>query len=384
MQIPTRILSYQQDLTALRRQIHAAPELLFDVHETANLVTQKLGEFGVDEIVTGIGRTGVVGVINGSKKGPVIGLRADMDALPIRETTGLSYASKTAGVMHACGHDGHTAMLLGAARYLAETREFSGQVVLIFQPAEEGGGGGKEMVDDGLMERFGIEQVFGLHIYPNPVKNTFAICHGPALAAVDTFSIRMVGCGGHAAKPQVCADPIVAASNLVASLQTIVSRNTDPMAALVISVTTFNAGQTTNVIPSEAILTGTVRTLSEECRSLAERQIKTMANAVALAHGCRAENEYSRQYPVMCNHEKQAGIAADVAAGLVGEDNVNRRYPASMGGEDFAFMLNAREGAMIFLGQGPGPELHHPDFDFNDEMIPLGVAYWVRLIEAFS
>lgn len=381
MKISALVQSYQEDLAAIRQQIHSHPELLFDVHSTASLVVQKLNEFGVDEVVTGFGRTGVVGVINGNNRGPVIGLRADMDALPIHETTDLAYASKTAGVMHACGHDGHTAMLLGAARYLAETRKFSGQVVLIFQPAEEGGGGGKEMVEDGLMERFGIEQIFGLHVYPSQNKNTFAICYGPALAAVDEFSIRVVGRGGHAAKPQATLDPIIAASNIVTSLQSIVSRNTDPMEALIISVTTFNAGQATNVIPGEAVLSGTVRTLSEDNRILAERNIKKIAVSVAQAYGCKAEVVYQRQYPVMSNHVEQAEFSADIAAGLVGDRNVNRDHPASMGGEDFAFMLNVRPGAMIFLGQGPGPELHNPDFDFDDGMISLGVSYWASLVE---
>ncbi|MEW7009083.1 M20 aminoacylase family protein [Lentilitoribacter sp. EG35] len=381
MNISSRVLSYEDGLIAIRQQIHANPELLFDVHSTASLVEQKLNEYGVDKVITGIGRAGVVGVINGRKGGPVIGLRADMDALPIQETTNLPYSSKKAGLMHACGHDGHTTMLLGAARYLAETRNFSGQVVLIFQPAEEGGGGGKEMVDDGLMERFAIEQVFGLHVYPSPKKGTFAICYGAALAAIDTFSIRVIGRGGHVAKPHTCLDPVIAASDIVTSLQSIVSRSADPMEPFVVSVTTFHAGQTTNIIPAEAILTGSVRTLSEGIRDLAERQIKKIASSVAQAHGCEIEIEHQQLYPVMSNHAEQAKYSADIATELVGADNVNRKHPASMGGEDFAFMLNVRPGAIIFLGQGPGPELHNSGFDFDDSIISLGVSYWVKLVE---
>ncbi|MCV2894968.1 M20 aminoacylase family protein [Lentibacter sp. XHP0401] len=381
MTLDTRIAAMHDDLTKIRRHIHANPELLFDVQRTAALVTDELTKYGVDDVVNGIGRTGVVGVIKGSRSGSVIGLRADMDALPLQEEAGPVHASKIAGRMHACGHDGHTTMLLGAARYLAETRDFAGTVIVIFQPAEEGGGGGREMVNDGLMERFGIDHVYGLHIFPNDRAGTFAIRKGPILAAVDTFSIRIGGRGGHAAKPQATIDPIVAGANVVSALQTIASRSADPKTPLVVSVTSFNAGQATNVIPQEAILTGTVRSLSTDVRDLAEQRIKKIVPAVALAYGCTAELTYERLYPVMSNHLHQTEIAADVAATLVGEEQVNRDYPSSMGGEDFAFMLEARPGAMIFLGQGPGPELHNTAFDFNDAVIPLGVAWWVQLVK---
>ena len=382
MQINKNLLGYKDEFTALRRQIHANPELLFDVHETAALVAQKLREFGADEVVTGIGRTGVVGVIKGATPGRTIGLRADMDALPIPEETGLSYASTNPGLMHACGHDGHTAMLLGAAKYLSATRDFARNAVVIFQPAEEGGGGGREMVEDGLMDRFDIQEVFGLHTFPHKLCGSFSVRSGPVLASVDTFEIQVFGKGSHAAKPQASIDPIVIASNIVQSLQTITSRGVDPKEALVVSVTTFNAGQATNVIPQKAVLTGTVRSLCSEVRNSAEVQLTRIVMDTAAAHGAVAKVSYQRDYPVMSNHVPQATIAADVAASMVGEVNVDRDFPSSMGGEDFAFMLQERPGAMIFMDQGPGPELHHPEFDFNDEVLLTGMSFWVNLMQS--
>ncbi len=376
-----RIATYHDDLTAIRRQLHAHPELLFDVHATAALVAGKLREYGLDEVVTGIGRTGIVGVIRGNRPGPVIGLRADMDALPIQEEPGLPHASAIAGRMHACGHDGHTAMLLGAACCLAETRDFPGTAVFIFQPTEEGGGGGREMVNDGLMERFGIQEVYGLHVYPNDRAGTFEIRTGPVLASVDTFSITIKGKGGHVAKPHTSIDPIMAGANLVAALQTVTSQSTDPKEALVVGVTTFNAGNANNVIPEQAVLTGSVRSLSPQVRDMAEKRINRIVQSVSETYGACADLDYQRLYPVMVNHAKNAERAANVAAALVGEANVNREYPSSLGGEDFAFMLEERPGAMIFLGQGPGPDLHNPAYDFNDAVIPLGVAYWIALME---
>ncbi|NIZ61247.1 amidohydrolase [Sedimentitalea sp. CY04] len=383
MPINKNLLRYKDEFTALRRQIHANPELLFDVHETAALVAQKLRDFGVDEVVTGIGRTGVVGVIKGAAPGRTIGLRADMDALPIPEETGLSYAStRLTALMHACGHDGHTSMLLGAAKYLSETRDFAGTAVVIFQPAEEGGGGGREMVEGGLMDRFDIQEVYGLHTFPHQHSGAFAIRPGPVLASVDTFEIQVSGKGAHAAKPQASIDPIVTASSIVQSLQTITSRGVDPKEALVVSVTTFNAGQATNVIPQKAVLTGTVRSLCSKVREAAEVQLTRIVSGTAAAHGAVAEIAYQRDYPVMSNHAAQATIAADVAAGMVGEANVNRNFPSSMGGEDFAFMLQERPGAMIFMDQGLGPELHHPAFDFNDDVLLTGMSFWVNLMQS--
>ncbi|MVO16579.1 M20 aminoacylase family protein [Parasedimentitalea huanghaiensis] len=382
MQSNPNFYGYEDEFVALRRQIHANPELLFDVHETAALVAKKLREFGVDEVVTGIGQTGVVGVIKGSSPGRTIGLRADMDALPIPEETGVEYTSVKPGLMPACGHDGHTAMLLGAAKYLSDTRDFSGTAVVIFQPAEEGGGGGREMVQDGMMERFNIQEVYGLHTFPNTRCGAFAIRSGAALASVDTFEIQIAGKGAHAAKPQASVDPIVIASNIVQSLQSITSRGVDPKEALVVSVTTFNAGQATNVIPQKALLTGTVRSLSAEVRDLAEAQLTRIVTGTAAAHRAVAKVNYTRDYPVMSNHAVQAMIAADVAASLVGDDNVDRDFPSSMGGEDFAFMLQKRPGAMIFMDQGPGPELHNPAFDFNDDVLLTGMSFWVKLMQS--
>ena len=381
MTIPDRITALHGDLTVLRRDLHAHPELLFDVHRTAALVARKLDEYGVDKVVTGLGRTGVVGVIRGSRPGPVIGLRADMDALPLQEETGLPHASTHPGVMHACGHDGHVAMLLGAARHLAETRAFAGTAVVIFQPAEEGGGGGREMVADGLMERFGIDEVYGLHVYPNAPAGHFAIRCGPFLASVDSFTITIRGKGGHVARPHGAIDPIVTGASMIGALQTITSRSADPKEALVVGVTTFNAGHADNVIAEQAILTGSVRSLSPQVRDMVEERMRCIVRSVAQTHGAQADLDYRRLYPVMVNHAENARRAADVAATLVGEANVERNYPATLGGEDFAFMLEARPGAMIFLGQGAGPDLHNPGFDFNDAVIPLGVAYWVALIE---
>ncbi len=384
MPIVNRIAEYHAELTQIRQQIHANPELLFDVYETADLIEEKLKQYGVDQIVTGIGRTGVVAVIKGNvtgKNSKVIALRADMDALPITEANQLDYASKNSGKMHACGHDGHSSMLLGAAKYLAETRNFCGQVVCIFQPAEEGGGGGREMVDDGMMERFNIDEVYGMHTYPSEKAGAFAIRKGPVLASADFFSIHIQGLGSHAAKPHTSIDPIIIGADIIQALQTITSRSVDPMEALVISVTQFNAGSADNVIAQTASLSGTVRSLSPNVRDLAEKRIAEIVNGVVKLHGGKVELEYHRNYPVMVNHAEQVDVAADIAELIVGKDNVDRNVSASMGAEDFAFMLNKRPGAMIFISQGPGPELHHPEFNFNDEIIPIGVSFWVKLVE---
>ncbi|NRA88439.1 MAG: amidohydrolase [Rhizobiales bacterium] len=384
MPIINRIADYHTELTEIRQQIHANPELLFDVFETAELIVEKLKEYGVDQIVTGIGRTGVVAVIKGDMVGEdakVIGLRADMDALPITEASKLDYVSKNIGKMHACGHDGHSSMLLGAAKYLAETRNFCGEVVCIFQPAEEGGGGGKEMVDDGMMERFNIDEVYGMHTYPDEKLGTFAIRKGAVLASADFFTIDIVGLGSHAAKSHTSIDPIIIGADIVQTLQSITSRSVDPMAALVISVTQFNAGTADNVIAQTASLSGTVRSLSPKVRDLAQKRITEIVNGVVGLHGGKVELEYRRNYPVMSNHADQVDVAADIADLIVGEENVERDVAASMGAEDFAFMLNKRPDAMIFISQGPGPELHHPEFNFNDEIIPIGVSFWVKLAE---
>ncbi|TCD13738.1 M20 aminoacylase family protein [Oricola cellulosilytica] len=383
MPILNRAHQLQPEVAEWRRHLHMNPELLFDVHDTAAFVAEKLREFGCDEVATGIGRTGVVGVIKGAR-GPAgtIGLRADMDALPIREETGKAYQSRVAGKMHACGHDGHTAMLLGASKYLAETRNFAGTIVVIFQPAEEGGGGGDAMVKDSMMERFGIERVFGMHNMPGVPAGAFSIRPGPFFAATDEFRIEIKGKGGHAAMPHQTVDPIVAASQLVTALQTIASRNTDPISSIVVSVTKFNAGSAHNVIPETAEMSGTVRTLSAESRKLGEVRIRTLTEGIAAAHGAIATVEYRNGYPVTVNHEAEAVFAAKQAARIVGDSAVDTSAPPLMGGEDFSYMLEARPGAMILIGNGETAGLHHPAYDFNDEIIPLGISYWAALAEA--
>ena len=370
MPIVNRFADFQDDLVATRRDIHRHPELMYDVQRTAAAVAEKLRAFGVDEVTTAIGRTGVVGVIRGRKNsgGRVIGLRADMDALPLRETTGKPYASEIDGKMHACGHDGHTTMLLGAARYLAETRNFDGTAIVIFQPAEEGGGGGKAMIEDGLMERWKIEEVYGMHNMPGQPVGTFAIRKGPILASTDEFTIDITGNGGHAAKPHTTIDPIVVGASLVQALQTIVSRNINPTDSVVVSVTKFHAGEAYNIIPSTARVAGTVRTLRAEDRDLAERRIRAIV-------------DYDRNYPVTRNHPLQTDFAAGVAREIAGAANVDSESPPMLGGEDFSYMLEARPGAFIFIGQGDTAGLHNPAYDFNDEIIPIGCSYWARLIE---
>jgi hippurate hydrolase len=382
MPIINRIADFHEEVTEWRRDIHAHPELQFDVHRTAALVSDKLKAFGVDEVVTGIGRTGVVGVIKGRKtdSGRTIGLRADMDALPIQETVDRPHKSRTDGVMHACGHDGHTAMLLGAAKYLAETRNFDGTAIVIFQPAEEGGGGGREMVNEGMMERFSIDEVYGMHNAPGIPFGHFALRRGPMMASADLFIIDIEGYGGHAARPQRCIDTTLVGAHIMTALQSIVARNIDPVEGAVISVTTFHAGDTFNVIPQTARLTGTARTLSPQIRDLLEKRMKEVVENTAAAFGATARLDYQRHYPVLSNHARQAEFAAAVA-GQVAGDNVDLETPPVMGGEDFSFMLEARPGAFIYLGQGDTRYLHHPEYDFNDEIIPIGCSYWARLVE---
>ena len=383
MSLLPEIIAMKEEVTGWRRHLHERPELLFDVNETSAFVAEKLREFGCDEVVTGLGRTGVVGLIRGRPggNGPTIGLRADMDALPITEITGAPWASRTPGKMHACGHDGHTAMLLGAAQHLAKTRNFNGAVAVIFQPAEEGGGGGREMVNDGLMERFGIAQVFGMHNMPGLPVGQFAIRPGPIMASTDEFRIKLTGRGGHAAMPHKSIDPIVAASALVMSIQTIASRNADPLESLVISVTKFIAGTAYNIIPEEVELAGTIRTLNADMRKLAVDRLRDVVQSVSLAHQVTADFHHLPNYPVTFNHAAETEFAADVAASVSGNEAVDRYVAPTMGGEDFSYMLEARPGAFIFLGNGDTAGLHHPAYDFNDEAIPHGISYWVRLVE---
>lgn len=381
MPIKNRFAELLPEISAWRQDLHANPEILFETHRTSGIVAEKLRAFGCDEVVEGLGRTGVVGVIRGRAdgSGKVVGLRADMDALPIPEATGLPYASKTPGAMHACGHDGHTAMLLGAAQYLAETRNFDGTCVVIFQPAEEGGGGGREMVEDGLMEQFGIQEVYGMHNWPGVPTGSFAIRPGPFFAATDQFEITVRGRGGHAAKPHDTVDPTVTASQIVLALQTIASRNADPIHQIVVSVTSFQTSSTAfNVIPQQVALKGTVRTLDEGIRALAETRLGEIASGIAQAMGGTAEVNYYKGYPVMVNADAETEFAAEVARKVSGDC---AEAPLVMGGEDFAYLLNARPGAYILVGNGDSASVHHPEYNFNDEAIPAGCSWWAEIVE---
>ena len=383
MPIVNRVADLHGEITAWRRDIHAHPELLYDVERTAGSVAEKLRQFGCDEVVTGIGRTGVVGVIRGRKGdgGRVIGLRADMDALPIQEANDVPYKSIVPGKMHACGHDGHTAMLLGASRYLAETRNFAGTAVVIFQPAEEGGAGGKAMVRDGLMERFRIEEVYGMHNYPGLPLGQFAIRPGPIMAAADRIYIDIQGRGGHAARPHISIDSILVGSQILNQLQSIVARNVDPLDAAVISICQFHAGSADNIIPQTARLSGTARSLTPEVRDLLEQRVREVVEGTAKLYGAKVKLVYKRDYPVTRNHERQAEFAASVAREVAGRERVDDQAAPVMGAEDFSFMLEARPGAFIFVGNGDSAGLHNPAYDFNDEVIPIGTSYWVKLVE---
>ena len=382
MPIVNRIADLHDEITAWRRDIHAHPELQYDVHRTAGSVAEKLKSFGCDEVVPGIGRTGVVGVIRGRKPGgKVVGMRADMDALPLQEETSLPYQSTVPGKMHACGHDGHTAMLLGAAKYLAETRNFAGTAVVIFQPAEEGGGGGRAMVQDGLMTRFGIDEVYGMHNYPGIPLGQFAIRPGPMMASADYIEIALEGKGGHAARPHIAIDTILVGAQIINQLQSIVSRNVDPLDSAVVSICMFQAGHTDNVIPQHALLRGTARSLTPEVRKLLRKRVGEVIEGTARLYGATAKVTYINGYPVTVNHERQAAFAADVAREIAGKDKVDANVAPVMGAEDFSFMLNERPGAFIFVGNGDSAGLHHPAYDFNDETIPVGTSYWARLAE---
>jgi len=382
MPIVNRIAELSDEVALWRQDLHRHPELMFDVFRTAGVVEEKLKQFGCDEIVTGLGRTGVVGVIRGRKgAGRTIGLRADMDALPILEATSVAHKSEVPGKMHACGHDGHTAMLLGAARYLAETRNFAGTAIVIFRPAEEGGGGGREMVNDGVMDRFKIEQVYGMHNMPGVPLGMFAIRSGPFLASADRFEVEITGHGGHAAQPHDCIDPIVAGAQMVNALQTIASRNVGPVDSVVVSVTQFHAGTANNIIPQNAHITGTIRALKKETRALAKQRFHEIVEGVAALNRCKATIDFEDGYPITFNHADETEFATKVAQEIVGADKVMTNVPPVMGAEDFSYMLEARPGAFICIGNGATAGLHHPEYDFNDKAIPYGVSYWARLVE---
>lgn len=383
MPIINRFAEMHAEITEWRRDFHQNPELLYEVHRTAGVVEKKLREFGCDEVVPGIGRTGVVGVIKGrqSASGKVVGLRADMDALPIDEMTGKDYASVVPGIMHACGHDGHTAMLLGAAKYLAETRNFDGTVIVMFQPAEEGGAGAKAMIDDGVMDRFNIQEVYGMHNYPTVPVGEFAMRPGALMASADQISIEINGYGGHAARPHAAIDPIVISAHMITALQTVASRSVDPLKSVVVSICKISAGNAHNVIPQTATMLGTVRTLDPEIRDLAEERIKKIVESTAAAFGATAVCNYGRDYPITVNNPEKTEFAATIAREVAGTDRVDTDYPPVMGGEDFSFMLNERPGAYVFIGNGDTAPVHHPEYDFNDEIIPLGCSYFVRAVE---
>jgi amidohydrolase len=384
MAIINRIGDFHDEMTAWRRDLHAHPELGFEETRTSAVVADKLRAFGLDEVHTGLAKTGVVGVLKAGAGGRAIGLRADMDALPIEEATGLPYASKHPGRMHACGHDGHTTMLLGAARYLAETRNFAGTVYFIFQPAEEMKGGGRVMLEEGLLERFPAEQVFGMHNWPRLPLGQFAMRPGPVMAAADRIEIRLTGRGGHGAMPHFARDPVIAGAQIVSALQTIVARNADPIDRAVVSITQFHAGDTDNVIPHTAMLGGTARSFTPQMRELLERRIGEIGRGIAQALDVEAVVSYERGYPATVNTEVETELAGAAAVAVVGEDKVDRAPMPVMGAEDFAFLLEQRPGSYVFIGNGGGddaPMVHHPQYNFNDETLPYGASYWARLVE---
>ncbi|UYV38891.1 M20 family metallopeptidase [Rhodobacteraceae bacterium D3-12] len=382
MAVINRIASFAEDMTAWRRHIHMNPELGRDCHQTAAFVVERLKEFGITEISTGWAESGVVAVIEGQGEGPTIGLRADMDALPMDEITGLEYASKTPGKMHACGHDGHTAMLLGAAKYLAETRNFKGRAVLLFQPDEEGGGGGEAMVEEGVMEKYAIDEVYAIHNGPGIETGTIALRAGPVMAAVDSFYIDIQGKGGHGAMPQDCVDPVVAAVAMVQAIQTIVSRNNDAQKRLVVSVTQIDTGSASNIVPDTAFICGTVRTFDPEVRDMVERRMGEIVAGQAASFGVEARLNYDRGYPATVNDDAKTGFAAEVARDVVGGAMVDDEATPLMAAEDFSYMLEARPGAYAFVGNGvDGAMVHHPKYDFNDEIAPVGASFLARLVE---
>ena len=394
MKLLPEVLESAEVIKAIRRDIHAHPELCFEENRTADMVAKQLSSWGIT-VHRGLGKTGVVGSIQGSLgSGRSIGLRADMDALPLQEHNRFEHASKHEGKMHACGHDGHTAMLLGAAQYLSNHREFKGSVIFIFQPAEEGGAGAQEMINDGLFKQFPCDAVFGLHNWPGLAEGHFGVTSGPMMASSNEFVITVKGKGGHAALPHNSADPVFAATQMISSLQSIITRNKRPIDAAVLSITQFHAGDASNIIPDSAWVGGTVRTFTLEVLDLIESRLRHIASTVAQAFDCNAEVEFSRNYPPTINHLSETEFAIEVMKDLVGEDGVNPRIDPTMGAEDFAFMLQAKPGCYVFIGNGDGDhrsqghglgpcQLHNPCYDFNDDLLPLGSSYWVNLTQKY-
>ena len=380
-----RIAAIHADVTEWRRDLHMFPEVGFEEERTARIVTEKLQSFGVDDLRTGIATTGVVGIIHGRESGPMIGLRADMDALPMQERNDLPYRSVVDGKMHACGHDGHTAMLLGTAKILAETRDFAGSVALIFQPAEEGGGGGRVMVEEGLFDTADCETVWGLHNWPDMALGTFCPLAGPVMAGIDYFDITIRGQGTHAGMPHDGVDTVLAAAQLVTAIQSVPGRNISPHETATIGVSMFKGSGAYVVMPDEAVIGGSVRYFNPDIRDLAEDRIRNLATGIAQGFGAEAIIDYRKNYPPAINPPAEADQAASIATGLVGADNVIREHEPCMAGEDFAFMLNERPGNYIWMGSGtadhPSGKLHYPDYNFNDAAIPYGIAYWLALID---
>ncbi len=381
MPVINSIAAMSDEMKTWRRHLHAHPELNFDCHETAAFVVERLKEFGITDIHAGIATSGLVAIIDSGRPGPTIGLRADMDALPMTEITGADYASTIDGKMHACGHDGHTTMLLGAAKYLAGTKRFTGRVALIFQPAEEDGGGGEVMVQEGIMDQFGIDRVFAIHNVPGVPEGEFFTTPGPIMAAVDTVHVHITGKGGHGAYPHETIDPIPPAIAIAQAFGTIVSRNHRSLDDLVVSVTQIHSGSASNVIPGEAYLNGTVRTFDPEIQDMVERRMNEIVTGIASAFGVEVRLEYERGYPATINDAEQTAFAVDVARDVVGADAVIDDASREMGAEDFAYMLQARPGAYLFLGAGEGAGLHHPAYDFNDEISALGASFFARVVE---
>ncbi|MFA9232126.1 MAG: M20 aminoacylase family protein [Microgenomates group bacterium] len=381
MPILNRIAAYAEEMKGWRRHLHANPELAFDCHNTSAYIVERLHEIGVDEIHAGIAKTGIVAIINGGAEGPTIGLRADMDALPILEMTGAEYASTIKGKMHACGHDGHVTMLLGAAKYLAETRRFAGRVALIFQPAEEDGAGGQAMVQEGMMDRFNISQVYGIHNAPNIPFGHFLTNPGPLMASVDTAFVYVTGRGGHGATPHECIDPVVAVVGMVQAVQTIIPRNVYALDEAVISVTQIHTGTASNIIPEEAMFCATIRCFKPEVRALLKKRVFEIVEGHATAYNVTARIDYDWGYPATVNHAANAAFATEVAQEISGLDAVDGNSVREMGSEDFSYMLEARPGAYLFMGIGPGAGLHHAAYDFNDDAAPIGASFFARLVE---
>ena len=381
MPVLNRIAAYAEEMKGWRRHLHAHPELAFDCYQTADWITARLREIGVDEVHPGIAKTGIVAIITGQGPGPTIGLRADMDALPIAELTGADYASTSPGKMHACGHDGHVTMLLGAAKYLAETRNFAGRVALLFQPAEEDGGGGQVMVQEGVMDRFDIAQVYGIHNAPNIPFGHFLTNPGALMASVDTAFVYITGRGGHGATPHECVDPVVAVVGMVQAIQTIIPRNVYALDEAVVSVTQIHTGTASNIIPEEAMFCATIRCFKPDVRALLKKRFFEIVEGHAAAYNVEARIDYDWGYPATINHPDEAAFAAEVAREISGEAAVDGNSVREMGSEDFSYMLEARPGAYLFMGTGPGAGLHHAAYDFNDEAAPVGASFFARLVE---